>query len=240
MDEALKEIVKAFKQDFKPEQCENFYRLTNEQLIFTIGRLKQLMYHTNEEITPFDLEGLFYFIQQDEVVEIFMNELIAPYTPGRMVGSNLEGEFVRSIGMYDHFSKEIGNQEGAIMIAPILVVCSIIQNAYLFINDLDAKEDIQECLERCQSESEQLIDMHTIYDHVVHIILKPLLEVLLYRSLQKDKNVPQFIITSFGLITAEYAIEHGNEISKQIEESLASVVNSIIKNRQTKEDDIIN
>ncbi len=240
MDIPIKDIVEAFKQDFNPQECEGIYNLTHQDIIFTITKLKQFILHAQlQEITFSELEELFNFIQSDEVLETYINELVAPFAPGMMVGQTLESEFVGSIGIYDRFAYEKERQGGTIMIAPILVVCTLIQNAYLFINDIMLHHDISYCLDKCKGLSERQIEIEDIYRHVVHLIIKPLLEVLHYRALNPTQNIPQYIVTSFGLIEAEYAIEHGHEITQQIEKTLDDMLKSLTP-EDIKQNNLIN
>lgn len=241
MDMPIKDITAAFKQTFEPQQCKEFYQLTNIQVAFTITKLKQFILHsTLENISQLQLEELFAFIQKDEVIETYMNEFIAPNAPGMMIGKNVEGEFIGSIGLYNQFAKEIKKQEGSIMLAPILIVSAVIQNAYLFINDIETHHDITYCLERCQKAGHQTIDIHDIYEHVVNIIIRPLYEVLNYRIMAPERNVPHYIVTSFGLISGEYALGHGDEIIQQIEQSLSKLMESISSKKEEDTNGVLN
>lgn len=240
MDIPIKDIVEAFKQDFNPQECEGIYNLTHQEIIFTITKLKQFILHAQlQEVTFTELEALFNFIQNDDILETYINELIAPFAPGVMVGQTLESEFVGSIGIYDRFAHEKERQGGTIMIAPILVVCTLIQNAYLFINDMMLHHDLGYGIDKCKELSERDIEIEDIYRHVVHLIIKPLLEVLHYRVLNPSQNIPQYIVTSFGLIEAEYAIEHGHEITEQIEKTLDDMLKSLTP-EDIRKDNLIN
>lgn len=225
LDLPIKDIVDVFKQDFKPQECSGIYNLTHQDIIYTMTKLKQFILHAQlEEVSEDELKELFQFINEDEILETYINEIIAPFAPTTMVGQTLESEFVGSIGIYNRFALEKEKQQGAIMIAPILVVCTLIQNAYLFIDDVVNSHDIYYCLDQCEKHD---ISIEEIYCHVVHLIIKPLLEVLHYRVLNPSQNIPQYIVTSFGLIEAEYASEHGQEIAKQIEKTLDNMLKSL-------------
>lgn len=228
MDIPIKDIVDAFKQDFDPHECEGLYNLTHQEIIFTLAKLKQFVLHSQlQDITLEELEALFEFIQNDEILEVYINELVAPFAPGMMIGKTLESEFVGSIGIYDRFASEKEKQGGTIMIAPILVVCTLIQNAYLFINEMMLHHGMDDCIEKCKRLSEREIEIENIYRHVVHLVIKPFLEVLNYRVLSPEHPIPQYIVTSFGLIEAEYAVEHGHEITQQIEKTLDDMLKSL-------------
>lgn len=236
MDLPINDIVLAFKQEFKADECEELYQLAQQDILFTKEKLREFIHQgLSEDITHYELESLFEFIQTNTVMEVYINEIIAPFAPGMMIGKNIETEFVGSIGIYNRFASEKEQQVGAIMIAPIVVVCSLIQNAYLFVNDI---ENVTQAIERCKVLSEESMDSVQLYQHLIHLLIKPFYEVLDYRLLEPKKDIPQYIVTSFGLIEANYAIAHGKEIVKQIEKTLSDLLSSL--EPQLKEESIIN
>lgn len=228
MDMQLEQLVQSFKEEFKETECQEFYRIDQEVIEAKINAFNYFIEKMeNDEVQIDDLKRLLEFIQNDDVLEIFMNEFITPYAPGKMVASTLEGEFVGSIGVYDRFTGEKDKQVGAIMIAPILVVCSIIQNGYLFIQDIDC-EDMEYYLENSKAISNSGIDYEKMYSHIINLVVKPFIEVVEFRLQAPKRNVPQYIITSFGLIGAKQSLAYGNDIIKQIEDALGKVVNDVV------------
>ena len=221
MDVPFNEIMKAFKKDYNKEGCQDFFTLTTTQLLDTKAKLES--YLEDKE----DLDSLCHYIEEDDVLAVFINDFIVNDTPANMVGSSIESEFINSIHVFERFAQELDNQQGAVIIAPLIVVCPVIQNAYLFVNDMMERGSIEEALERCYEVSHETLDQDMVYHHLCSIILKPFYEIVSYHLEKPDLAIPQYLVSSFGKVKANYALEQGNQLIDGIEKSLNEALKNI-------------
>ncbi len=221
MDVPFNEIMKAFKKDYNKEVCQDFFNLTTAQLLDTKAKLES--YLEDKE----DLTSLCHYIEQDDVLAVFINDFIVNDTPASMVGSSIESEFINSIHVFERFEQELESQQGAIIIAPLIVVCPVIQNAYLFVNDMMEKGSIEDALERCYQISHETLDQEMVYHHLCSIILKPFYEIISYHLEKPNLDIPQYLVSSFGKVKADYALTQGNQLIDGIEKSLNEALSNI-------------
>ena len=221
MDVPFNEIMKAFKKDYNKEVCQDFFNLTTAQLLDTKAKLES--YSEDKE----DLTSLCHYIEQDDVLAVFINDFIVNDTPASMVGSSIESEFINSIHVFERFEQELESQQGAIIIAPLIVVCPVIQNAYLFVNDMMEKGSIEDALERCYQISHETLDQEMVYHHLCSIILKPFYEIISYHLEKPNLDIPQYLVSSFGKVKADYALTQGNQLIDGIEKSLNEALSNI-------------
>lgn len=201
----IQQIIDNFKEDFKKEDCPQFYNIESSILVNTIQDLEEYMTQTK------DFMDLIYYIQNSQIFEIYINELIAPLVPDELVGENIEKQFLGSVGVYQRIAMQKQGNENAIVISSINVSASLIQNAYLYVCEIRDIDDLKDIA--------QTMELTDIYEHIINILCVPLKEVLKFRELVLECQVPHYIVSTFGLINADYAFTMGQEIIKRIEET---------------------
>lgn len=201
----IQQIIENFKEEFKKESCPQFYNIESSILVHTIQDLEEYMTQTK------DFMELIYYIQNSQIFEIYINELIAPLVPDELVGESIEKQFLGSIGVYQRIAMQKQENENAIVISSINVSASLIQNAYLYVCEIRDIDDLKSI--------DQTLALADIYEHIINILCVPLKEVLKFRELALDRQVPHYIVSTFGLINADYAFSMGQEIIHRIEET---------------------
>lgn len=208
----MQQIVDAFKQRFEISSCLDFYNIDTKIVSKTIDELNSFI-NDGEEI-----DDLIEYIQNNNVFEKYINELIAPLVPSELVGENVNRQFFSSIGMYEQIAKQKQEVQGTIVIAPVMVSASLIQNAYLFVNDIYTIDDVYRMLEV------EKLEINDIYDHIINILCVPLLEVLNYRLSHPNEGIPHYIVSTFGLIKADSNLNYADDIINRIEDSIKQMI----------------
>ena len=89
------------------------------------------------------------------------------------------------------------------------------------------KGSIEEALERCYQISHETLDQEMVYHHLCSIILKPFYEIISYHLEKPNLDIPQYLVSSFGKVKADYALTQGNQLIDGIEKSLNEALSNI-------------
>ncbi len=179
--------------------------------------LEELRWHQDND----NFTQLFHFIKESELFELYINDMIAPLVPRQFVLNDLQGQLLGSVGFFRHILYETNENQNTIMILPMPVCCSIIQNAYLLITSVD---DVEKFL---MIAAEYEMDIDFIHKQLLHILFFPLNESLLYRVLNPNKLIPHYFIMTFGVISAVYATKHSEELIEKFEDSIDHIAQEI-------------
>lgn len=201
----IQQIIETFKQSF--DNCDEFNQLDEVKITQYIEEISNLIEEDN-------IQKIVDYIKTSKIFEIYINEFIAPLVPGELVGGNIIRQFMSSINVHEQILKQKQEVEGAVIIAPVMVAASLIQNAFLFIIEINGMNELNNIAIK------ENMDLETIKVHINEILFIPLLEVLKYRLMNENKPVPYFIVSTFGLINADYATHKIGELYEKIEETV--------------------
>ena len=135
---AIRNLFDSFTWNYTKQECPEMYRYKNEKwkdVLEKIHLFEDLS--QQEEIPDHMISYLLDYIATNEQIESFINECIAPYVQNVTVGKDSTDEFYRSIEIYNRqMANNISDEHMVVLLTPIYTAASLIQNAYLFVNDI--------------------------------------------------------------------------------------------------------
>ncbi len=234
MDAEIRKMFESFQWSYSNENCQEMFGYTIEDYQNIVN---QCRYFENtlelEQLENYQILYLLDYINTDPMIESFMNECIAPYVRNDTVGKDISDEFYRSIDIYNQHIANIEVNESVVLLTPIFTAASLIQNAYLFINDLiNTGHQLKDYAKDNLSEWD-------IYEYLVKMILIPIKEFSLFHLDKEDVPIPITIVSSFGTLKADYMLNHADELFARIRENISQSIEEA-KERQASGNDIVN
>ena len=214
VNSAVKNLLDSFRWSYSKKDCPEMYQYKIEKLKDVIDKIHMFEDLAEEEEIPNNMIlYLLDYIANNEVVESFINECIAPFVQNTTIGSDVTDEFYRSIEIYNRQISHVDDQHMVVILTPIYTASSLIQNAYLFVNDL-----VMYKKELGDYTTEEL-GTYDIYRYLIKLILNPLKEWILYH-LDEQEDVPVLIVSSLGTLTADFMINNAEEFLSKIQENI--------------------